>query len=117
MDAHTQIVPPFVSAKTTNKELIDYAQTIYSNSEPITIPSYVISYDIEKPINIYSSVTKNTKIFDKDTLVEFGVVGNVGRFEFSGNTPQDHIYIAQYVQPRFWNWLRDLWQTNEGVYF
>jgi hypothetical protein len=116
--AHTQIKPPFVSAKATNTKIIDSARSKATNGQHlITVPSYVWDVDLEKPISIYSKIERpKTKIYHDDPLHTFEAVGNVVRVEYEGGKAQDHIYNAQYSQPRYWHWLRDLWaDPNSGV--
>lgn len=117
--AHTQIKPPFVSSKITNQKITDFAK---QNSPEgldnlITAPEYITFAQLQEPISIFSNIENpKTKVFQKDTLVEFEQVGNVVRFEYEGSRAQDHIYNAQYVQPRFWEWLRNIWDdVDEGI--
>jgi hypothetical protein len=114
--AHTQIKPPFVSTKTTNTKIIDSARPKAGNWL-ITIPTYVWDVDLEKPISIYSKIERpKTKIYHDDPLHTYEAVGNVVRVEYEGGKAQDHIYNAQYAQPRYWEWVRNLWKDpNYGV--
>jgi hypothetical protein len=115
--AHTQIKPPFVSSKTTNTNIINSAREVDDGSWLITVPTYVWDVDLEKPISVYSKIENpKTKIFQDDPLHTFEAVGNVVRVEYEGGKAQDHIYNAQYSQPRYWEWLRNLWKDpNAGV--
>jgi hypothetical protein len=116
--AHTQIKPPFVSSTATNTKIIDSVRSKASKGQPlITIPSYVWDVDLEKPVSIYSKIENpKTKIYQDDPLHTFEAVGNVVRVEYEGGKAQDHIYNAQYAQPRYWQWLRELWDDpNYGV--
>ena len=116
--AHTQIKPKYVSTKTTNTKIIDHARSTVSNSELLTIPAYVWDVTLESPISVYSKIERpKTKIYHTDPLGSFESIGNVARFEYEGNRAQDHIYNAHYVQPRFWNWLRDLWSNPKSGIF
>jgi hypothetical protein len=83
----------------------------------ITIPTYVWDVDLEKPISIYSKIERpKTKIYHDDPLHTYEAVGNVVRVEYEGGKAQDHIYNAQYAQPRYWEWVRNLWKDpNYGV--
>jgi hypothetical protein len=119
--AHSQIKPPYVSTKITNTRIINYAKSVYGNNvnSILPIPDYIINPVIDKPIKIYSSIVNpKWKEFKSDTLVYHESVGNVSRFEYKGDYPQDHIYNAHYVQPRFWRWLKELWgDVNQGIFF
>ena len=118
---HTQIKPPFVSAKTTNTKIIDTARERVGDDTPeIAIPDYIWDAQIENsPISIYSKIEKpRHKLYHTDPLETFEHVGNVARFEYTGGKAQDHIYNAQYTQPRFWQWLREVWaNSTSGVFF
>ena len=115
--AHTQIKPPFVSSKTTNTKIIDSARSKANKNYLITIPTYIWDADLEKPVSIYSKIENpKTKIYHDDPIDTFEAVGSIARVEYKGGKAQDHIYNAQYTQPRFWHWLRDLWaDPNSGV--
>ena len=118
--AHTQIKPPYVSTKETNTKIFKGAFDKFAATSILRpIPSYIIGAELEEPITITSSiVTPKQKNYTKDTLAAFETVGNVGRFEYSGQLPQDHIYNAHYVQPRFWHWLREVWSDpTAGVHY
>lgn len=116
--AHTQIKPPFVSAKTTNTKIVDHVSTCGTN-DVITIPSYIALAKLDSPVRVYSNIEKpKYKMFHKDPLTEMQAIGNVVRFEYEGGRAQDHIYNAQYTQPRFWQWLRETWKDKgTGVFW
>ena len=115
--AHTQIKPSCVSAKATNTNIID---SVFPKIKGrLNVPRYIWDAALEKPISVYSkSEHPKTKMYQKDPLHTLEVVGNVVRVEYEGSKAQDHTYNAQYVQPRFWEWLRNLWDDPEsGVRF
>lgn len=112
--AHTQIKPPFISSTATNTNIINHAREIGTNKDPITIPEYIWDVTLESPISVYSNIENpKTKTYSKDPLDSFEAVGNVARFEYEGGKAQDHIYNAHYTQPRFWNWIRNLWANPD----
>jgi len=119
--AHTQIKPPFVSAKKTNTNIIDTARAAVGDDTPeLAIPNYIWDAELKNaPISVYSKIERpTTKLYHKDPLDTFEHVGNVARFEYEGGRAQDHIYNAQYTQPRFWQWLRELWSdSTRGVFW
>jgi hypothetical protein len=115
--AHTQIKPPFVSAKTTNTKIIDHARATVPEGEKnlLTIPSEVWGVRLEKSITVYSKIENpKNKIYHEDPLASFEQIGNIARFEYEGNRAQDHIYNAQYAQPRYWEWLRRIWKDKDA---
>jgi len=116
--AHTQIKPPFISAKTTNSKIMG---TLYSeNTTGMTIPEYIWKAELENtPISVYSKIeSPKNKLYHKDPLLTFEHIGNAARFEYEGGRAQDHIFNAQYTQPRFWRWLREVWTDPEhGVHW
>jgi hypothetical protein len=81
-----------------------------------TLPEYIKSPSFDKPISIYSkSETPKTKIYQKDTLVDYNHDGGYWCLLYEGRQTQDKIYIQQYVQPRIWRWLRETWETEEST--
>jgi len=117
--AHTQIKPPFVSAKTTNTKIIDHARAVVPEGEDnlLAIPGEVWGVRLDEPIRVYSKIeSPKYKTYPEDPLEAFEQIGNVARFEYEGGRAQDHIYNAQYAQPRYWEWLRRIWKNkNAGV--
>jgi hypothetical protein len=105
----------------TNKRVFDRAKKSTGSSGPvIDLPDYIVHASLESPpVRVYSKTeTPTTKLFHADTLVEYDSIGNLVRVAFSGDNIQDSIYIAQYVQPRFWRWLRHIWSDPDaGVFF
>lgn len=119
--AHTQgKLKRSVSAKTTNAKIFRQARPKSSGMTVATVPDYIFCVSkFQKPITVYSKdETPKRKIYHSDPLDCYEQHGNLVRCEYEGNTKQDHIYAAQYVQPRFWRWLRDMWYNiNTGVVF
>lgn len=78
----------------------------------------VTSYELF-PIRVYSKTeTPKTKFYHHDPLMEVDRAGNAARYEYGGHTVHDELYIAHYVQPRFWHWLRELWKAPDyGVFY
>lgn len=83
-------------------------------------PEYIEKATLDKtPIRIYSKEERpTTKLYHQDPLLSIQNVGNLICAEYQGNSSQDSSYICQYVQPRFWTWLRNLWaDPTIGVFF
>lgn len=79
---------------------------------------------LDKSISIYSKTeTPKTKIFQEDpfikeqSLVTRDSYGNVACLQYRGKQAQDQTYIQQYVQPRLWKELRELWKNPDGIVF
>jgi hypothetical protein len=78
------------------------------------LPEYLLHAKLDKSISIYSK-TENpkTKIFHEDPLLcgEWASRSIVA-LPYNGKTVQDQTYIQQYVQPRLWRWLAELWSDS-----
>jgi hypothetical protein len=126
--AHSQIVPPFVSAKTTNEEVFrravahnDSSDTPRSRYEEL--PDYVAAPVLpEHGVRITVSAVKDvstgnvvmpaeTKVWEKDCLVSWDNRGELFLMEYEGNDRPDHCYIAWQVAPRLWRMLADHWRV------
>lgn len=113
--AHTQVKPEKgPSTKNTNAKIIKSCQ-VDSNTN-IKVPNHIAKLKLDKPIKVYCNAVKpHHKIYMKDSLINTDIVGNVVRCEYEGSMPQDLTYNSQYVQPRFWEWLRQVWEKDAGV--
>ncbi len=114
----------FISSQNTSTRIIRTARhtdnAAFGLEHGLKIPDFIVNTaDIAFPISVFSKAeTPTKKIYHKDPIVACESVGNVVRLAFEGDTIQDSIYIAQYVQPRFWQWLRQLWEDpSAGVLF
>lgn len=105
--AHTQTKSP------PNVKIL---KSINSNAREIIVPDYIKNAQIEKsPVSVYCKAEKpRYKLFHSDPLYSIEIIGNAVRFEYEGNTGQDHTYLAHYVQPRFWRWLKDIWNNPKN---
>ena len=116
--AHTQGKQQRVSCENSVIEIRRFPP--YSNNcrRTIQIPAYIINPSFDKSVSIYSKgETPKTKIYHKDTLRHGEATQRLATFEYEGQSAQDQMYIQQYVQPRLWRWLREIWATDEGVIF
>jgi hypothetical protein len=107
--AHSQIVPPYVSTKTTNTAVMAATIAACPGKDVDLAPEYVTSAQLDAPITLGNQYGRHT--FDHDVLVEQDNVGNAWRLEYEGNSAAIHIYIAQLVQPRLWRWLGERWNN------
>ena len=109
--AHTQLT------KKTNAKIVEKVNN--TNNQQIIIPDYIKNAQIENSISVYSKTERpKHKLYHIDPLCSFESFGNVARFEYDGNKEQDQIYNAQYTQPRFWQWLREIWaDPTTGVFW
>ena len=96
--------------------LISYA---FLNEREIHVPDYISAAKLDKSISIYSkNETPKTKIYHEDSLNIMRASQSVVALQYSGKQAQDQTYIQQYVQPRLWRWLRELWKDpTNGITF
>ena len=116
--AHTQIKPPYVSAKETNSYIFREASTegmLYKQ-----LPEYLLNPIIPadgvkvtvlpvRDANGSIIMPAQTKIWTKDSLVHWENVGNLYRLEYSGDDRPDHVYVAHHTAPRLWRMLGEHW--------
>lgn len=103
--------------KTTNNKLFNL---IKRSKQNIIIPDSILNASLEKiPTSIYSKEeSPKHKLYQADTLEKTQVAGNLVNLGYSGDRKQDQIYLQQYVQPRLWYWLRDIWaDPTVGTFF
>lgn len=119
--AHTQIHPPYVSAKETNSYI--FREAFSEGAIGKAIPDYLSNPIIPAegvkvtvmPVrdalgNIL--IPAQTKMWTKDSLVQWESSGNLYRLEYSGKDRTDHVYIAYHAAPRLWRMLGEYWMTN-----
>lgn len=104
--AHSQITPPYVPTKITNREIMSAATASNPDSCELA-PEYITSVQLESPIHCGNQYGRQT--YTTDPLVEQDNSGSAWRFEYQGSDAAIHIYIANYVQPRMWKLLADRW--------
>lgn len=104
--AQTQAPHKTASSQSSAKKItLDY--------KVIEIPDFVVKPVLDKSISIYSkSENPKTKIYHKDPLVEVRSSNNAVSFQYTGKQAQDQTYIQQYVQPRLWKWLAQMWNAK-----
>lgn len=106
-----------VTPKTTNNRIYNAANT---NGKGAKIPTYILNVELEKiPTTIYSKdEIPRHKLYHEDTLIQAKSKGNLVLLSYDGDKIQDQIYLQQYVQPRLWRWLREIWTDPDvGVCF
>jgi hypothetical protein len=124
--AHSQIVPPFASAKETNESIFhqairrDDADPNSPKTKIDALPEFLGSPSVPaEGIRITVSAVKDangkvvmpaqTKVWRKDCLSTWDNRGNLYLLEYEGNDRPDHVYIAFHVQPRLWKLLAAHW--------
>jgi hypothetical protein len=106
--AHSQKRHKTCPSKLSNKLLLSETP-----GELINIDKSISDVTLNKPVSIYSKIeVPRTKIYQKDSLVNFERKGNLMRLEYGGNKTQDQSYIVQYVQPRLWSLLDKEWNLS-----
>jgi hypothetical protein len=104
--AHSQIVPTYVSTKTTNTAIMQAA--FGTGIQGVNLaPDYVTNAVLDKPVTCGNQYGRRT--FTTDPLCAQDNVGNAWRLEYDGASAAEHIYIAGHVQPRLWRWLGEVW--------
>ncbi len=90
----------------------------FINEREESLPSY-FSDKLDKSVSIYSkNETPKTKIYHEDPLKISWVSRSVAALQYAGKQAQDRTYIQQYVQPRLWRWLSDIWKDpTNGIVF
>lgn len=110
---HSNIIPPYVSAKATNKAIYVGGITCCpSPAEAVDAPM-LTKATLDEPVSITSAYGSHT--WTADPLAEWEGAGNLYRFEYKGNDAPTHIYIAKMVQPRAWELLASRWNKGGGV--
>lgn len=107
--AHSQIVPPYVPTKVTNREIMAAATQANPGSCELA-PDYVTSALLPGPIACGNQYGRET--YQSDPLVEQDNSGGAWRLEYRGGNAAIHIYIANHVQPRIWRMLADRWNSK-----
>lgn len=118
--AHSSIVPPnFPSTISTNSKIFwDASLRLNENiSKPLTKqipPLYILQPSFPNEIKISLAGSKNlpaiSKVWTKDSLINWENIGNLTRFHYAGNDRCDHVYIAWHVAERMFRWLSEEWQ-------
>jgi hypothetical protein len=99
-------------------EICRFLPTTNNCRKTIKVPDYISKPIFDKSISIYSKgETPKTKIYHQDTLCFTETTLRVVNLGYEGQSTQDQMYIQQYVQPRLWRWLREIWANDEGVIF
>lgn len=116
---HSQIVPPFVSAKHTNCKLMEAAKEGPNcHTPPLelqALPRYFThpgecDLPAPGPDNVLHLGNQfGRAMYAADPLADYDNAGNVWRIEYRGTNAAIHIYIANYVQPRAWAMLAERW--------
>jgi hypothetical protein len=113
MMLHSNITPPYTSAKETN------ASVFLGGVESCPAPAEAIEHEVltraklEEPVTIKSAY--GTRTWTTDPLAMWEGAGNLYRYEYKGNDAPTHIYIAKLVQPRAWAVLAQRWNEGSGV--
>ena len=115
--AHSQYKSPNArhSSKSTSAKLFKEAA---GKSEESSLPSYIVS-NIQDSITVYSKIERpRRKIYHSDTLTRVDQRGSLVKLSYDGSKHQDQLYILQYVQPRLWQWLAEVWSDEStGVFY
>lgn len=113
---HSQIVPPYVSAKAACQKVYSGAiarletYSALSETPPDPLPTKV---QFDRPRRIVTSY--GSRIWTDEPLATWQGVGNLYRFEYAGNDAATHVYIAQHVQPLAWQMLADRWNSGGQI--
>jgi hypothetical protein len=116
--AHSNINPPFISAKDSNTIIFNSVKNNpsldKSKFKNINIPDCVLNAKLpDEGVKISLGAAGNlppiSKIWKRDALIDFETVGNIVRLNYQGNDRPDHVYIAWHVSERLWMWLGKFW--------
>jgi hypothetical protein len=98
------------------KRLTMYKETIVPEECHVKLPEYITNPDLGDGVSIYSKdENPKTKIFHEDMLrervnIQMPIGGGFSFLGYLGKSKQDQTYVQQYVQPRLWRRLRELWK-------
>lgn len=117
--AHSKIIPPFVSATTTNKGIFVHAckkndaNASKPHVETIT-PDYITTVTLPSEgitISVGQGVGKKpiARTWTKDPYFESESRGNLFRIAYNGDDAPTHCYIAWHVAKRLWRMLGEHW--------
>jgi hypothetical protein len=107
------------AARDISSEFAPAGKNAGYNEARDSIPKYITEVILDKSVSIYSKEeTPKTKMFHEDPLYGKTFLGKLVVLQYRGKQVQDRTYIQQYVQPRLWRWLRELWKDpTNGIVF
>jgi hypothetical protein len=104
--AHSQIVPPFVSASTTNNKIFNDATKGILVSHEEEIPNYIRNLELPP-----EGVEIARKKWLKDPYKSGISSGLLYKVDYNGGDGPTHTYIQRYASMGYWQLLAETWNV------